>query len=142
MDIASSVLDQLVTQHLMTNIDTVLDQRLPALRATRDSLLHLVARCFPGWRTATPSGGLSLWVDLGVPASSALVAEAARQNVLLAAGPRFGLDGAFERYLRLPYTLPGPTLEVAVQRLASAWTSLPVAGRSSAGWPDPPVAVA
>ncbi|HEY4004578.1 MAG TPA: PLP-dependent aminotransferase family protein [Pseudonocardia sp.] len=142
MDIATSVLDQLVTQHLMANIDAVLARRLPALRATRDSLLRLVAEYFPSWRTTAPPGGLSLWVDLGVPASSALVVEAARQNVLLAAGPRFGVDGAFERYLRLPYTLAEPILEVAVQRLASAWTSLPVAGQSSTGWPDPPVAVA
>ena len=28
----------------------------------------------------------------------------------LAAGPRFGVDGAFERYLRVPYSLPTPVL--------------------------------
>ena len=37
--------------------------------------------------------------------SSRLVGAARRHDVLLAAGPRFGLAGAFERYLRLPYTL-------------------------------------
>ena len=34
-----------------------------------------------------PSGGLSLWVDLGAPVSSRLVGAARRQDVLLAAGP-------------------------------------------------------
>ena len=42
----------------------------------------------------------------------------------LAAGPRFGVDGAFERYLRLPTRCPTPVLEDAVARLAVAWRSV------------------
>jgi bifunctional pyridoxal-dependent enzyme with beta-cystathionase and maltose regulon repressor activities len=41
--------------------------------------------------------------------------------VRVAAGPRFGVDGAFERFLRLPYSLPEATLAEAVERLAVAW---------------------
>jgi DNA-binding transcriptional MocR family regulator len=142
MDISTSVFDQLITQHLMGTIDEVLAHRLPALRSARDRLLSLVAERFPGWRTSTPPGGLSLWADLGRPVSSALVSTATRHHVLLAAGPRFGLDGAFERCLRLPYTLPEPTLELAVERLAAAWTALPEAGLPTTGWPTAPAAVA
>jgi len=62
--------------------------------------------------------------------------------VLLAAGPRFGLDGAFERYVRLPYTLPEPKLELAMERLAAAWLSLPSSGAPAGGWTMPPAEVA
>jgi hypothetical protein len=44
--------------------------------------------------------------------------------VLLAAGPRFGLEGAFERHLRLPYTLRRDRMDTALGLLASAWRGL------------------
>jgi DNA-binding transcriptional MocR family regulator len=142
MDISTSVLDQLVTQHLMDNIEAVLSRRLPMLRSARDHLCSLMAQHFPSWRTRVPLGGLSLWVDLGAPVSSTLVSAAARHGVLLAAGPRFGLDGAFERCIRLPYTLPEPKLDLAMERLAAAWLALPAAAPSSPGWPSTPAEVA
>jgi DNA-binding transcriptional MocR family regulator len=88
-----------------------------------------------------PAGGLSLWADLGAPVSSALVTAATRHGVLLAAGPRFGVDGAFERCLRLPYTLPVAQLDRAMERLAAAWLSLPATGAPALGW-TPPAEVA
>jgi hypothetical protein len=134
VDIATSVLDQLVVEHLLGEITPVLERRLPMVRSQRDHLRTLVARRFPGWTTTEPSGGLSLWIDLGAPVSSMLVTAAARHGVLLAAGPRFGLDGAFERFLRLPFTLPEPRLDLAVERLAAAWLSL----SNVSGWEGPP----
>ena len=56
--------------------------------------------------------------------SSRLVGAARRQDVLLAAGPRFGLAGAFERYLRVPYTLRRDRTEIALDRLRLAWHAL------------------
>ena len=44
----------------------------------------------------------------------------------LGAGPRFGVDGAFERFVRIPYSLPADVLVDAVGRLAR----LAVAARS------------
>ncbi len=41
---------------------------------------------------------------------------------------RFGADGAFERHLRLPYTLPEPHLQEAVPALACTYDA--VAGES------------
>jgi DNA-binding transcriptional MocR family regulator len=141
VDISTSVLDQLVTQHLMTNLHQVLAERLPTLRAARDQLVGLVGRHCPGWRAPLPAGGLSLWVDLGAPLSSALVTAATQHGVLLAAGPRFGMDGAFERCLRLPYTLPPERLDLAMQRLSAAWAGLS-AGIPSLGWTLPQAEVA
>ena len=75
-----------------------------------------------------PAGGLSLWVELDAPRSTALAAIADRYGLRLAAGPRFGVDGAFERFLRLPYSLPEPVLEEAAARLAVAWRAVTRAG--------------
>ena len=44
--------------------------------------------------------------------------------MLLAAGPRFGLAGAFERYLRVPYSLRHDRVEPALDRLRAAWQTL------------------
>jgi hypothetical protein len=43
-----------------------------------------------------------------------------RPGVHLAAGPRFGLDGTLERFLRLPFTLHEADLRECVLRLAAA----------------------
>jgi hypothetical protein len=63
--------------------------------------------------------------------------SARRHEVLLAAGPRFGVDGAFERYLRLPYTVRRDRAETALERLALAWrdldrTAVPIEGDPAA----------
>ena len=78
----------------------------------------------PDWRAHAPPGGLSLWAELPAPVSSALAATSERFGVRLAAGPRFGVDGAFERFLRLPYTLAPEGLTDVVDRLVEAYGSL------------------
>ena len=46
----------------------------------------------------------------------------------MAPGSRFGVEGAFERFVRLPYALPKPTLSEVVGRLAKAWDRVAVQG--------------
>lgn len=120
LDLGTAVLEQLVVAELLADSDAVLRPRRADLAARRDTLAHLVRDKLPAWRFETPSGGLSLWCRLDAPVSSALTAMADQHGVRLAAGPRFGVDGAFERYLRLPYTLPESQLADAVGRLATA----------------------
>lgn len=43
-----------------------------------------------------------------------------RVGVRVPSGPRFGVDGAFEGYVRLPFTVGGPVAEEAASRLAAA----------------------
>ena len=69
-------------------------------------------------------GGIVTWVGLGAPVSSQLALAARSQGLIIAAGPRFGIDGAFERFLRLPICYPAETMDAAVQALARAWRSL------------------
>ena len=78
----------------------------------------------PDWSAARPAGGMGLWVDLGAPRSSALAEVAPRHGLVLASGPRFGVGGAFESRLRVPYSLPLDVLDDAVVRLAAAWDDL------------------
>jgi DNA-binding transcriptional MocR family regulator len=136
-DLGSPVLEQLVAARLIDGLETIVAGRRGDLATARDRLLRRLDDTFPSWRPSHPSGGLSLWVDLGVPVSSRLAGAARRHDVLLAAGPRFGLAGAFERYLRVPYTLRHDRVEPALERLQTAWHGL------DESHPEPePVAVA
>jgi DNA-binding transcriptional MocR family regulator len=135
-DLASPVFEQLVTVELLRRVDEVVELRQQTFRERRDHLLHLVRTRLPGWRVDTPPGGLSLWVDLGAPISSAVAVAAERYGVQVSAGPRFGLDGAFEQYLRLPYTLQIAELDSAIERLVAATASVPVDARSAVPFGD------
>ena len=130
LDLGGPPLEQLLVAHLMADVDAVVAARRAELTAARDHLLGGLGRAFPDWRPSRPRGGLSLWVDLGDPVSSRLTSAARRHDVLLAAGPRFGVDGAFERYLRLPYTLRRDRMDAALDRLALAWRDLDRRGPS------------
>jgi DNA-binding transcriptional MocR family regulator len=124
MDLGGPTLDQLVVARLMADIEPVVVSRRAELTAARDHLLGRLGQAFPHWRPSRPGGGLFLWIDLGAAVSSRFTVAARRHDVLLAAGPRFGLAGAFERYLRMPYSLRRDRVEPALDRLLAAWHTL------------------
>ncbi|HEU4543267.1 MAG TPA: PLP-dependent aminotransferase family protein [Jiangellaceae bacterium] len=124
VDISSAVVEQLAVAHLLPRLDQLMVNRRLELRARRDALLGALAERLPRWSARPPAGGLVLWCNLGAPVSSALVSAAERHGLRLAAGPRFGVDGAFERQLRLPYTYPAPVLVEATERLAAAYRAV------------------
>ena len=119
LDLGTPVLEQLVTTHLLGDIESVLATRREELRSQRAALEAALHRHFPAWSWRRPSGGLSLWAELDAPVSSLLASTAEAYGIALAAGPRFGVDGSFERFLRLPFTLGIDDVEEAVQRLAA-----------------------
>jgi DNA-binding transcriptional MocR family regulator len=121
LDLAGPVIEQLVAAELLARADDVLPVRRAELRARRDTLMVALP---PAWRFTRPAGGLTLWVELDAPRSTALAAVADRYGIRVAAGPRFGVDGAFERFVRLPYTLPEPVLTEAAARLRLAWRAV------------------
>jgi DNA-binding transcriptional MocR family regulator len=124
MDLGGPILDQLVVTRLLADLEPILTTRRIELIAARDQLRGRLEQVFPSWQPSRPGGGLSLWIDLGAAVSSRLTVAARRHDVLLAAGPRFGVDGAFERFLRLPYTLRRDRMDAAVDRLALAWREI------------------
>jgi len=75
--------------------------------------------------------------------SAALTLLAAQRGVRLAAGPRFGVGGAFEHFLRLPFTLPAGDLERGVLALKDAQAQLLRTPGLRRRLPEPPaVAIA
>lgn len=137
IDLGTSVIEQLAAAYLLTErADDVLPERRDILRARRARLLDLLAEHLPEWRPLTGGGGMSLWVRLPAPVSSALCASASRLGMELPPGPRFGVDGTLERFVRIPFTLPEEQLAEAVSLLSRAWRS--VTGSAA---PDPSAVV-
>jgi DNA-binding transcriptional MocR family regulator len=124
VDMSGPVLDQLVAVHLLAAGPSIIEQRRRELVVRRDALVAALATHLPQWRVTVPAGGLTLWAELDGPVSSALSRAAEEVGVRLAPGPRFGLDGTLERFLRLPFTLPVDDLTEAVRRLASVRSGL------------------
>jgi DNA-binding transcriptional MocR family regulator len=124
VDMGTAIAEQLAAARLLAVEDEVLPERRDILRARRARLLDLLAEHLPDWQPAPGKGGMSLWVRLPVPMSSALSAAASRMGLEIPPGPRFGVDGTLERFIRVPYTLPDEQLTAAVQLLARAWRSV------------------
>ncbi|MEV4844804.1 PLP-dependent aminotransferase family protein [Micromonospora matsumotoense] len=138
VDMASPVLDQLVAVHLLAQAPAIVAARRIQLVTQRDALLDVLAERLPDWRVEVPRGGVTLWVELDGPISSALARAAEEVGVRLAPGPRFGLDGTLERFLRLPFTLPAADLVEAVGRLAAIRYDLD-RGAGRPRWREPAV---
>ncbi|NUS44747.1 MAG: PLP-dependent aminotransferase family protein [Mycobacteriaceae bacterium] len=124
MDLGTPPIDQLACAELLRDPAPIIALRCDELRERRAALRGALASELPDWEPVAGAGGMALWVQLPAPVSTALAATAPNHGVLLAAGPRFGVQGAFERFLRLPYTHPAPDLRLAVSGLATAYAAL------------------
>ncbi|RKR76552.1 PLP-dependent aminotransferase family protein [Frondihabitans australicus] len=123
-DMGNAIIEQLVAVEAMERFDEIRAGRRDELRVTRDRLVGLLRSRLPEWEVPDVDGGLALWVGLGAPLSSALALAARDQGVTITAGSRFGIDGAFERHIRIPITTHFGDLDDAVGRLARAWAGL------------------
>jgi DNA-binding transcriptional MocR family regulator len=121
VDMGTAILEQLAAAKLLAHHDELLPERREILRARRAFLRSLLQRHLPDWQPGPGAGGMSLWVRLPAPMSTALSAAASRVGLELPAGPRFGVDGTLERFVRIPYALPDDQLAEAVGLLARAW---------------------
>ena len=133
-DLGSPALEQLVVTHLLGDYDAILDTRRRQLGAGRDHLAALLASRLPEWTVPRVDGGLTTWVNLGAPVSSQLTLAARNEGLQIAAGPRFGLDGAFERFLRIPFSYSEADTERAVDALAVAWSNVGRHALADSGW--------
>ncbi|MFI1830117.1 PLP-dependent aminotransferase family protein [Streptomyces sp. NPDC020412] len=135
-DLGTPVVEQLATAVLLDQRQTRRPDALDRLRAQRDALRQAVAAHLPDVDAPEPPGGLTVWAAFPEPVSSRLAALAPDHGVTIAAGPRFGVGGAFERHVRLPYTLPEEQLTRAVRGLARARQAL-VEGATGRHTPAP-----
>ncbi|MCF6524594.1 PLP-dependent aminotransferase family protein [Streptomyces sp. JJ36] len=121
-DLGSPVLEQLAVAGLLTGggWEPALALRRERARGNRDALVAALRRHLPDWEYAVPHGGLTLWARTGGLSGSRIAEAGERLGVRVPSGPRFGVDGAFETYVRLPFTLGEPLATEAVTRLAAA----------------------
>ncbi|MEY9963710.1 DNA-binding transcriptional MocR family regulator [Streptacidiphilus sp. MAP12-16] len=123
LDVCSPVMEQLAVRHLLVEcLPEVLAFQRGRVREQRDVLMAAVREELPDWTFRVPQGGLSLWVrtEDGGLGGSALAASAQGFGVWIGSGPRFGVDGVLERFVRLPFAQPPDVSREAVRRLAAA----------------------
>lgn len=120
IDAGTGIPQQVIATQLFGRYDELLKERRAALADQCQALVKALRRQLPGWRFQEPSGGLSLWIDLGAPLSTRVAMAAARHGVRILAGPRFGGDGVLERRIRIPFVHDKGTLIEGVRRLALA----------------------
>jgi DNA-binding transcriptional MocR family regulator len=132
-DLGTPVLDQLVARELVPRTDAVLEARRDHLRQGRDDVVGALRTRLPEWDVPAPAGGLTTWVGLGRPVSSALVLAARAEGVVLASGGVFGPDGGFERFLRVPFTMPAADRARMVDVLERAWARVGGEGAGARG---------
>ncbi|MFF3562713.1 PLP-dependent aminotransferase family protein [Streptomyces sp. NPDC002574] len=122
LDLGSPVVDQLAVAWLLRNDvwDDAVAARRERARSHRDDLAAALRDRLPEWEFAVPSGGMTMWVRTAEVSGSRLAVAGERLGVRVPSGPRFGIDGAFESYIRLPFTVGGGVARDAVERLAAA----------------------
>ncbi len=122
LDLGSPVVEQLALTWLLRGEgwNRCLDLRRELARENRDALVAALRRRVPDWDFAVPDGGLTMWVRTGDLSGSRLAVAAEQYGVRVPSGTRFGVDGAFEGYVRLPFTGVPSVSDEAVARLATA----------------------
>jgi DNA-binding transcriptional MocR family regulator len=120
--LGSPVIEQLAVTSLLTTggWDAAVAIRRTQARDNRDALVAAVRQHLPDWEFAVPGGGLTLWVRTGGLSGSRIAEAGERLGVRVPSGPRFGVDGAFEGFVRLPFTVGGAVADAAAARLAAA----------------------
>lgn len=124
LDLGSPLLEQLACCWLLENENGLLPSRRAMLATRRDMCGALMAEYFPHWRFTPPEGGLSFWVELPGMLATLFSVRAESRGIHIGTGTRFGLAGAFDRYLRLPFTLSDEELRSAFTTLQPLWHSL------------------
>lgn len=138
-DLGAPPVEQLVTALLLAEMESLAQERRAQLRVRRAALVEALTDRLPGWRWVAGSGGLSLWTQMPLPVSSRLAAVAGASGVAVTAGPRFGINGAFEHWIRLPYVHEPQRLRQAVSGLADAYAA--VTAGAATGLREPSIMV-
>jgi DNA-binding transcriptional MocR family regulator len=119
-ELGTALLEQCIAVELLSDMSALTAHVRERLRAGRAAVEAGVA-AIPGFVVPRTPGGLSAWVDIGEPASTALSLAARERRLILPPGPRFTTGGVLERRLRIPITLPPDRTAEAMLRLSEAW---------------------
>lgn len=124
VDLGTAVIEQLAVAELLDAGAERRPQARATLRQQRDAAAAALRAHLPDVSASIPQGGLTIWARLPAPVAARLAMTAPDHGVAIAAGPRFGVGGAFARHLRIPYSLPSDQLVEAIRRLGAARQAL------------------
>jgi DNA-binding transcriptional MocR family regulator len=114
-----SALDDLLAQAILGRLDRVISRRKTRLR-TNLAALEAGLKTLDGVAWPTPTGGMTLWLELTEVRARRVLETAREQGLLLGAGDLFTPDGTDRRHIRIPFTAPPATLRLVVARLGTA----------------------
>lgn len=124
VDLGNPAFEQLTAARVITRLPEALAARRQQLCAARELVEGFLQAHHPNWQVESPPGSVSIWVNIGVPLSSELATAGRNLGLTLTPGPQFGVDGEFERHLRIPITEPYETLQHGLELLDEAWSSV------------------
>lgn len=119
-DLGTALLEQCIAAELLADLPSLKAHVRARLSAGRSAVAIGLAGV-DGIRMPSTPGGLSAWVDLGAPISTALSLAAREQQLILPPGPRFATGGVLERRMRIPISFPPARAADAMARLRLAW---------------------
>lgn len=129
-ELGTALLEQCIAVELLQEMPALTAHVATRLRAGRAA----VAAGLESFDTVSmppTSGGLSAWLDLGAPVSTALSLAARDHGLILPPGPRFSTGGVLERRLRIPITLTPERTAEAMDRLRLAWEDVMAGGTAA-----------
>ena len=117
--VSPSALDDLLAQAIVQKLEEVISRRRTRLRANL-AALEAGLQTLSGVAWPTPTGGMTLWLELTETRTRRVLEKAREQRLLLGAGDLFTPDGTDRRHIRIPFTAPPATLRLVVARLSEA----------------------
>ncbi|MFY9712728.1 MAG: PLP-dependent aminotransferase family protein [Microbacterium sp.] len=131
-DLGTALLEQCIAAELLADLPSLKAHVRARLSAGRSAVADGLA-AIGGLRMPSTPGGLSAWVDLGAPISTALSLAAREQQLILPPGPRFTTGGVLERRMRIPISYPPAQAADAMARLRVAWEHVSQSDRGALG---------
>lgn len=128
-ELGTALLEQCIAVELLEEMPALTAHVTARLRAGRTAV-SAGLQAIGGITMPETRGGLSAWLDLGAPTSTALSLAAREHRLILPPGPRFSTGGVLERRLRIPITLTPERTAEAMERLRLAWRDV-MAGSAS-----------
>jgi len=125
LDLGTSLIAQLVSTRLLSQLETARDQRREMLSHHRQVALDLLADRLPEWEPQLPAGGGSLWVRLPAGSATTLAQRAEQLGVRFLPGPTFSASDRLDDYARISYAVPVQALTRGIGLIATAWTGTP-----------------
>ncbi|MFJ4175724.1 PLP-dependent aminotransferase family protein [Microbacterium sp. NPDC089696] len=119
-ELGTALLEQCIAIELLQDMPALTTHVTSRLHQGRDAVAAGLAR-IGGLEMPTTPGGLSTWLDLGSPISTAVSLAARDHGLVLPPGPRFATGGVLERRVRIPITLSPERTAQAMERLRLAW---------------------